>query len=97
MTEYTYRLSYRRRKTPVSTCIRLCRIVTLENLNKPIPIKTTILYCNNLHLAQLPKTPVTSVAGHSTCESIGNLIHLQELHCSYNQLKELPKTPLRRL
>jgi hypothetical protein len=75
-----YRLSYRRR-------IRLCRIVTLENLNEPIPIETTILYCNNLHLAQLPKTPrlrCKSVAGHSTCEWIGNLNNLQILDCRNN-------------
>jgi Leucine-rich repeat (LRR) protein len=88
--------------------------LTLENLNEPIPIETTILYCNNLHLAQLPesignlihlqelscsdnqlqelpKTPVTSVAGHSTCEWIGNLIHLRELYCYDNQLQELPE------
>jgi Leucine-rich repeat (LRR) protein len=68
--------------------------ITLENLNKPIPIKTTILYCHNLHLAQLPKTPVTSVAGHSTCESIGNLTNLKELYCYDNQLQALPKTPV---
>jgi Leucine-rich repeat (LRR) protein len=84
MTEYKYTLSYRRR-------IRLCRIVTLDNLNKPIPIETTILICNNLRLAQLPKTPV------STCESIGNLVNLKELYCINNQLQALPKTPLRRL
>jgi Leucine-rich repeat (LRR) protein len=55
--------------------------LTLENWNNPIPIETTTLICKNLHLAQLP-------------ESIGNLIHLKELHCSDNQLQELPKTPV---
>jgi Leucine-rich repeat (LRR) protein len=66
-----YTLSYRRR-------IRLCRIVTLENLNEPIPIETTILYCRYNQLKELPK-------------SIGNLIHLQILDCSHNQLQELPE------
>jgi hypothetical protein len=54
--------------------------LTLENLNEPIPIETTILYCNRLRLAQLPG-------------GIGNLTNLQILYCSDNQLQELPKTP----
>jgi Leucine-rich repeat (LRR) protein len=52
--------------------------LTLDNLNDPIPIETTVLLCSGLKLQELP-------------ESIGNLIHLHELNCNSNQLEQLPK------
>jgi Leucine-rich repeat (LRR) protein len=80
--------------------------LTLENLNEPIPIETTSLYCCNLRLVQLPES-IGNLINLQTLdcsnnqltvqgipEWIGNLSNLRELYCGYNQLQELPKTPV---
>ena len=48
------------------------------NINKQIPIETTILNCQG-KLTELPDT-------------IGNCINLQTLYCSNNQLTKLPES-----
>jgi Leucine-rich repeat (LRR) protein len=53
--------------------------ITLENLNDPIPIETTTLYCCCNKLQALP-------------ESIGNLNNLHLLYCDNNQLQALPES-----